>query len=506
MNNCLNVLEHLFKALKIRYNKNFLENHLLSNPSYPSLGAITDVLKDYNITHLATQIDSSKLPEIPLPCIVHFKNDGGMFYVLSSYNEKTITYLDNAGNKLKVDHQYFLENWSGICILQETNSNSIEPGFIKRYRASVFMRIVLWLIPTLFLIWIFNTIHYPNYQETKWLLLTLAGTKIVGLVTCLALLIYGMDNYYPRLNGFCSGSTSGGCKKVLESKKASILNGLIGLDILGFSYFFGTIVFLVVSILTDSNFVVIFYLSLMLLPFAVVSFYYQGFVLKAWCRFCIIVQVTVIFEAILSVISLPYLRGIEINSLLLLIVLMLIPLPIWNWLQPILKENKAAQNNLRSLRSALRKPEIFDILLRFSMKLKESPFDVGIQIKIPKAKHNVLIICNPFCPHCERAQPILDNLISAEKINLQIILIGSQEASPDEINITKHLLAIYIQQGQQKLSTAISYWYASCNHNYQQFLATYLEKSAIVYHPRRIKVSHPCRVKVNHLRRRKVNH
>ncbi len=33
-----------------------------------------------------------------------------------------------------------------------------------------------------------------------------------------------------------------------------------------------------------------------------------------------------------------------------------------------------------------------------------------------------------------------------------------------------------------------------------------LEKSAIVYHPRRIKVSHPCRVKVNHLRRRKVNH
>jgi len=33
-----------------------------------------------------------------------------------------------------------------------------------------------------------------------------------------------------------------------------------------------------------------------------------------------------------------------------------------------------------------------------------------------------------------------------------------------------------------------------------------VQKSVIVYHPRRIKVNHPCRVKVSHLRRPKVNH
>ena len=33
-----------------------------------------------------------------------------------------------------------------------------------------------------------------------------------------------------------------------------------------------------------------------------------------------------------------------------------------------------------------------------------------------------------------------------------------------------------------------------------------MQKSVIVYHPRRIKVNHPCRVKVSHLRRTKVNH
>ena len=33
----------------------------------------------------------------------------------------------------------------------------------------------------------------------------------------------------------------------------------------------------------------------------------------------------------------------------------------------------------------------------------------------------------------------------------------------------------------------------------------HLQKTVIVYHPRRIKVSHPRRVKVNHLRRMKVN-
>ena len=36
--------------------------------------------------------------------------------------------------------------------------------------------------------------------------------------------------------------------------------------------------------------------------------------------------------------------------------------------------------------------------------------------------------------------------------------------------------------------------------------STRLQKSVIVYHPRRIKVNHPRRVKVNHLRRTKVNH
>ena len=35
---------------------------------------------------------------------------------------------------------------------------------------------------------------------------------------------------------------------------------------------------------------------------------------------------------------------------------------------------------------------------------------------------------------------------------------------------------------------------------------SYVQKSVIVYHPRRIKVNHPCRVKVSHLRRAKVNH
>ncbi len=34
----------------------------------------------------------------------------------------------------------------------------------------------------------------------------------------------------------------------------------------------------------------------------------------------------------------------------------------------------------------------------------------------------------------------------------------------------------------------------------------YLQKTVIVYHPRRSKVNHPSRVKVNHLRRTKVNH
>ena len=39
-----------------------------------------------------------------------------------------------------------------------------------------------------------------------------------------------------------------------------------------------------------------------------------------------------------------------------------------------------------------------------------------------------------------------------------------------------------------------------------EFVEVIVQKSAIVYHSRRIKVSHPCRVKVNHLRRAKVNH
>jgi len=64
-----------------------------------------------------------------------------------------------------------------------------------------------------------------------------------------------------------------------------------------------------------------------------------------------------------------------------------------------------------------------------------------------------------------------------------------------EIGVYKYEQALQNMQVKQK-PLSMKGWYLEAG----------VQKSVIVYHPRRIKVNHPRRVKVNHLRRTKVNH
>jgi len=100
VDNCVQTTKQLLKVLNIAHTSKYIENNILSHPDHPSLLSISETLTKYNIETLAVKIDSKKLNEMPMPCIVQVAVNGAtLFFVVKNVLEKSVNYYDDK-NKL----------------------------------------------------------------------------------------------------------------------------------------------------------------------------------------------------------------------------------------------------------------------------------------------------------------------------------------------------------------------------------------------------------------------
>lgn len=249
MDNCTSVAGNLLAKLKIKHTRQYLEDIILSHPEHPSLLTLSETLSKYQIENLAVKVDGQKLKEFPLPCIVQLSDSGGMFHVLVHYSEKGSIYIDDKGKQVSLPTKDFLKRWTGVCLLVETTRHSGELDIEKKLAERKTMAVLKWAGALFLLLWaalgFFNS---PPMDETNPLLLGgYAMLKLVGLAMGTMLLWYEVDKYNPTLQSFCSGGNKVNCDSVLNSKYAKVLNGKISLGLIGFTYFFGTLTFLIIN-------------------------------------------------------------------------------------------------------------------------------------------------------------------------------------------------------------------------------------------------------------------
>lgn len=474
MDNCINSTTTLLRLLKIKFSKKNIGESILSHGEYPSLLSISDTLKKYQVESLAIKLNRDKIDSIPLPSIFQVVIDGTpLFYTVTNIDSKNISYYDDR-QKLKVDKRNnFLSVWTGISMLFEKNKQSQEPDIKFNLIKEKFLKSSTWLILGLFIFWVSISFYRSEIVFDKPLFsIFYFFFKIIGLIVTGLLLWYDVDKHNPTLQNFCSGGKSINCNAVLSSKYANLFGGVVNLSSLSFSYFFGSTVFLIVNQFSIGSITILSLLSLFTIPFVIVSVYYQAIIIKQWCKFCIILQLTLVFEILTSYLGEFLNSEIESYLLILLILLLLIPLISWEIIKPLLLAKKELNLYKRSLNKIKNNSIVFDTLLSKSKKISNNPIGLGVSFTNANAKFNVIKVCNPYCSPCSKAHPILEELFNSGIINLQILFTATSDINDKRFNPVNYFLSIY-KEDKVRARKVIDAWYASEIKDYSRFSIEY---------------------------------
>ncbi len=473
MDNCLNITTLLLDLLKVEYTKSFLTSKILEHPNHPSLLSISDTLQAYNINVFAIKVDQDKLSEIPIPAVVQI-SDGKQeqFTVLTDINGETVTVQNGKRNKEILPTEDFTRQWTGVCLLCETNERVAEPGIKERIKQRKRDRLIgtvvalFLLVLTISSLYEFNT--FPN--QDGLVLIVNSLLKMTGVGITIVLLWYEIDQFNPVLQQICSGGRNVNCNAVLHSKYASFFNGRISLSSIGLSYFVGTLLCQVFTSYASDAIFITSLLSFTAAPFVIFSLYQQAFVVKQWCKLCLYIQFVLMAEIILATFLGWNMVTVRPYTISIILFFALLPLAAWWFVKPLIKIKKRARITNRNLAKIKNNPEVFFKILERGDIIKQNPVNLGLSLINKTAKHTVIKVCNPYCKPCAKAHLILEELYKEGLINLQIIFTAHPKDSYRSKPV-KHFMTI--KDDIDLLQSVLNDWYTDPNKGYDAFTKKY---------------------------------
>ncbi|MFI2742921.1 vitamin K epoxide reductase family protein [Zhouia sp. PK063] len=470
MNNSYIATTSLLKSLQIKFTKKFIEDAILTHADHTSFLSISDTLNLLKIENMAVKVSKEKFEEIPLPAIFQIeRNRQPFFYVVTKKDIQYIYGTNENGQSVTLEKEKFIEQWTGISLLAEKSNSSQEPNIAKKIkdkRLSLGIGILIGICLAIFFgNYLFTS---PNIFEV-----TVSGVLSIGLAVSVMLLWYGVDQYNPVLQSFCSGGKKVDCNAVLTSKHSKLLGDQFNWSILSFSYFFAAVMSILFTSFSPQTFQMLAYISVLSVIIIPVSVYIQAFKIKQWCKFCVaILAVLVVAEAIFyftgyyaAIINFSY------SLIFLYTALFLIPVLTWSRLKPVFNRNKELRTTKRSLKKIKNNPLVFKSLLENSNRIESSVEGLGIELKNLNPKFKVTKVCNPYCGPCATAHPYLHELYEKGLIDLQIIFTATNDENDRSLKPVRHLLAINNSGGD--ITQALDDWYLANEKDYDIFKEKY---------------------------------
>ncbi len=275
-----NALITYFKAKKIKVPYNELKLQLFSHPHTPSLYAVSETLNFLKIENIAAQIEPSQLNQLPEHFIAFIDDEkkGQYFSHVQQKNENQV-YLH--GDKKLISKENFNKIWTGIVLLAEQGHNpTISEGLWFNWiviSLIVLITIILWpSIPSLifciigiFGLYVSNEIFETTNDRSSYL-----GQKI------------------------CGQEEESGCNKILKTSDYHIT--LFSLNNLFFSFLLSTIILTILNVGFSSVHIFIYSIAIITVISTIVI---QGFILKTWCRLCLLSSSIVLSQTLVIVFS-----------------------------------------------------------------------------------------------------------------------------------------------------------------------------------------------------------
>jgi hypothetical protein len=451
--NVAKVLKIVLKELNIKVSKSVV-NSLKNDLDYPSLVSITNLLAELRVLTVSLLVKKEQLYEIPYPAIAHISKNGGHFVALQKLEDEIIHYVDPDIGLIKESLKDFEKKWTGVALLVEANEKSGEDGYAEKRKHEVFIQYsdyLIWLLVGVLLV--VPTVLFPLYTLPSYLL------KIVGGVFCFLLLQKQFGTSSKAVAAFCTMGSKSNCDAVILSA-GSKLFGIVSLSELGMVYFIGGLLSIMLSAfagISTNGFTAV--LSIVLLPFTLLSVYYQWQIVKAWCPLCLAVMLIVWLE----VFALYPWTGFSFSTTALIILLISFSLPVVFWLavRERFIDSFRIPNLERSLSRFTRSDRIFQTVLANQPTVDLENFEHEISIGNSDAPVTITLISNPACGPCAVAHAAVEDLLSRfedrVKVNFRFTF-NANEPGSESTRMVRHLIALSLAD-QAFCMKALSDWY-----------------------------------------------
>jgi uncharacterized membrane protein/thiol-disulfide isomerase/thioredoxin len=438
--------------LSIDVTKSSVDETLQNHPDWPTMLAISDSFKSWNIPNAALKISNEEFDSLEPPFLAYLKNSPSAVAIVTAMTTNSVTFLIDDFTKNQIASKAdFLLKCTGYYLVAEKAENSGEKDFEKKKLQDSFKSLLpiafILLVVILSFVGIFFQHQHTDQSFTGEIVFTAfqLPLSIIGIVLSLFLVSFEINASNPLLKKVCTSISKGNCSAILSSKQSKLFNWLSWSEI-GLFYFFGSFLTLILGGYSlEFNNLLVSWLSILGLPYTFFSIYYQWKVVKQWCVLCLAVQ----FVLILGFINVFFYETWKVESQLsfeyawITILLYLLPVIGWYSIKPLMLELQKAKNTKRAFLRLKFNKELFITLLKSQEQVSLPVEGLGIDFGNPSGTHTLIKVCNPYCGPCSKAHQKIEHLLEKNNnIKVKLIFKTPIDANSASYQATAYLMAV----------------------------------------------------------------
>ena len=402
------------------------------------------MLSDYGIRNAGTRISDkdNDIFNIECPFVAHAGGDFVVVYKVDS--EKVLSIRNNKNITIPIEK--FIQSWSGVILLAETTSNSIEPEYKEHRKKELFniaQKSILFLAGIL-IFGIAYTSQLFSYSITQLFSYSiLLFLNLVGIYISYLLVLKQMHIQSNYADKICSLFSKSDCNNVLESDAAKLF-GVFGWSEIGLGYFAANVLLL---LFFPKTIYLLAFINILTLPYSFWSIWYQKVKARQWCPLCLIVQILLwsifiincVFGHIqIQLFSYSIIQLLFVGSVFAGLVFT------FNLVIPNLSSKKGMEQIKQEINSIKANEDVFKSLLKKQPFYEVSKNDSQILFGNPDANLVISILTNPFCNPCAKMHKRVETLLRETNRNVCVQYIFSS-FSPDLEFAVKYLIAAWLK-------------------------------------------------------------
>jgi uncharacterized membrane protein/protein-disulfide isomerase len=474
-NNAVRAVEYLLADAKIKVSRKGLEEEFVLHPDFPSLAAVSDALTEWKVPNMAASLVERELVKIPTPALAYLRIRGGILAPIKSVSGESVEWLDTKNGWQKENLHSFAQKWTGAILLIEPNKESGELNYKDQRKGRFLTNSRLWilLLGTLFCLGFYALLHREQVESAIRLYGSTLFIKFFGIAVTTALLSLSIESENSLIRQVCQLGNSTDCNSVLASKGARITSWLSWSEI-GFIYFSGGFLALLTSSIKNQPSILsfLFLLSVCSIPYTIYSFWYQRFVVNKWCTLCILVQIALWMEVLLTFLKLNELAWNFASSFYLTVLLSYL-VPALGWV--LVKKPLMYENQVVGLKRELQKIKLDENYIKATFTGQPEMPPIFAEMTVPwigntQSNNTLTVVTNPLCGPCVSIYLEIRELMAKfPDLRCQFIFIGPPRAM--------QVAAKFLETPQEQLLSTMDRFYEREHHNMERW--TQLRKSEL---------------------------